>query len=92
MAARAAHRVEVALVELLQGALQLAALRLPLLEVPHGLQGRPLPCGGPGVVVHVVDPAPVVHSSLPATARTAIKTDRAPQQKALGSSHFTSSK
>lgn len=66
-AAWAAHRVEVALVELLQGALQLAALRLPLLEVPHGLQGRPLPRGGPGVVVHVVHPAPVVHSSLPAT-------------------------
>lgn len=66
-AAWAAHRVEVALVELLQGALQLAALRLPLLEVPHGLQGRPLPRGGPGVVVHVVHPAPVIHSSLPAT-------------------------
>lgn len=82
MVAWAAHRVEVTLIELLQGALQLAALRLPLLEIPHRLQGRPLPRGGPGVVVHIVHPAPVVHSSLPATARTAtIKTDRASQQK-----------
>ncbi|OWK04366.1 hypothetical protein Celaphus_00016455, partial [Cervus elaphus hippelaphus] len=42
------YRVQVALVELLHGALQLAPLRLPLLEVPHRLHGGPLPAGPQG--------------------------------------------
>lgn len=60
------YRVEVSLVDLLHGALQLTALRLPLLEVAHGLHGGPLPGGGARVVVHVVDPAAVVYPPLPA--------------------------
>ena len=59
------YRVQVALVELLHGALQLAPLRLPLLEVPHRLHGGPLPGGRPGVVVHIVHSSPVIHSSFP---------------------------
>lgn len=80
---RPAHyRVEVALVELLHGPLQLAALRLPLLEVAHGLHGGPLPGGGPGVVVHVVHPPAVIHSSFPAAAK---ETNSTSKQTALSS-------
>lgn len=50
----------------MHGTLQLAALALPLLVVAHRLGRGPLPCGGSGVVVHVVVPAPLVHSFLPA--------------------------
>lgn len=53
----------------MHGALQLAALALPLLVVAHGFSCGPLPCGGPCVVVHVVVPAPLVHSLLPAGGR-----------------------
>lgn len=60
------YLVEEALTELVHGALQLAALALPLLVVAHRLSCGPLPCGGSGVVVHVVVPAPLVHSLLPA--------------------------
>lgn len=54
------------LVELLHGALQLAALVLPLLVVAHRLRGGPLPRRGPGDVVHEVDPAHRVNAALPA--------------------------
>lgn len=64
------YLVEKALAELVHGALQLAALALPLLVVAHRLGRGPLPCGGPGVVVHVVEPAPLVHSLLPAGGGT----------------------
>lgn len=57
------------LVELLHGALQLAALVLPLLVVAHRLRGGPLPRRGPGDVVHEVDPAHGVHAALPAGER-----------------------
>lgn len=62
----ASHRVEVSLVELVHGSLQLAALALPLLKVADRFHGGTLPRGGAGVVVNVVDPAPVVHPALPA--------------------------
>lgn len=68
-AAPAPYRVEVPLVELLHGPLQLVPLRLPLLEVAHGLHGGPLPRGGPRVVVHVVHTPAVVDPPFPATAR-----------------------
>lgn len=60
------YLIEEALAELVHGALQLAALALPLLIVAHGLGRGPLPCGGSGVVVHVIEPAPLVHTLLPA--------------------------
>lgn len=60
------YLVQEALAELVHGALQLATLALPLLVVAHRLGCRPLPCCGSGVVVHVVEPAPLVHSLLPA--------------------------
>lgn len=63
------YGVEVSLVDLVHGTLQLVALRLPLLEVAHRLHGGALPRGGAGVVVYVVDPATVIHSSLPAAHR-----------------------
>lgn len=53
------------LVELLHGALQLAALVLPLLVVAHRLHGGALPCGGPRDVVHEVDPPHLVNATLP---------------------------
>lgn len=52
--------------EVLHGALELVALGLPLLVVPHVLGCRALPCGGPGIVVHVVEPASGVCAFLPA--------------------------
>lgn len=55
------------LVELLHGALQLAALLLPLLIVAHRLHRGPLPRGGSGYVVNEVDPSHWVESALPAT-------------------------
>jgi len=61
-----AYGVEVSLVELVHGALQLAPLALPLLKVADGLHGGPLPGRGARVVVHVVDAAAVVHPPLPA--------------------------
>lgn len=61
-----AYLVEEALAELVHGTLQLAPLALPLLVVAHGLGRWPLPCGGSGVVVHIVVSAPLVHSFLPA--------------------------
>lgn len=64
------YLVEEALAELVHGTLQLAALALPLLVVAHGLGRGPLPCGGSGVVVHVVVPAPLVHPLLPAGGGT----------------------
>lgn len=60
------YRVEVSLVELVHSSLQLAALTLPLLKVSDWLHGGTLPRGGAGVVVHIIDPAPVVNSALPA--------------------------
>lgn len=60
------YLVEEALAELVHGALQLAALALPLLIVADRLGSGPLPRGGSGVVVHVVEPAPLVHTLLPA--------------------------
>ena len=63
------YLVEEALAELVHGALQLATLALPLLVVSHRFSGWPLPCGGSGVVVHIVKPAPLVHSLLPAMDR-----------------------
>lgn len=60
------YLVEEALAELVHGALELATLALPLLVVAHRLSRRPLPCCGSGVVVHIVEPAPLVHSLLPA--------------------------
>lgn len=60
------YLVEEALAELVHSALQLAALALPLLVVAHRLSCGPLPCSGSGVVVHVVVPAPLVYSLLPA--------------------------
>lgn len=60
------YLVEEALAELVHGALELATLALPLLVVAHRLRCWPLPCCGSGVVVHVVEPAPLVHSLLPA--------------------------
>lgn len=50
----------------MHGALKLATLALPLLVVAHRLSCGPLPCCGSGVVVHIVEPAPLVHSLLPA--------------------------
>lgn len=49
----------------MHSSLQLAALALPLLEVADRLHGGALPRGGARVVVHVVDPAAVVHAALP---------------------------
>lgn len=60
------YLVEEALAELVHGTLQLAALALPLLIVAHRLGRGPLPRRGSGVVVHVVESAPLVHSLLPA--------------------------
>lgn len=60
------YLVEEALAKLVHGTLQLAALALPLLIVAHRLGCGPLPCRGSGVVVHIVEPAPLVHSLLPA--------------------------
>ena len=57
----------------MHGSLKLAPLALPLLKVADRLHGGPLPRGGAGVVVHVVDTAPVVHPSLPAREREAQK-------------------
>ncbi len=62
--------VEVSLVELLHGSLQLGALRLPLLIVAHRLLCGPLPRGGSGVVIHIVEPATLIHALLPATTDT----------------------
>lgn len=62
------YLVEEPLAELVHGTLQLAALALPLLVVPHRLNRGPLPRSGPGVVVHVVVSAPLVQSLLPAGA------------------------
>lgn len=59
------YRVEVSLVELVHSSLELAALALPLLKVADRFHGGTLPRGGAGVVVHIVDPAPVIHSALP---------------------------
>lgn len=50
----------------MHGTLQLAALALPLLVVAYRLGCGSLPGGGSGVVVHIVVPAPLVHSFLPA--------------------------
>lgn len=60
------YLVQEALAELVHGALKLATLALPLLVVAHRLSCGPLPCCGSGVVVHIVEPAPLVHSLLPA--------------------------
>lgn len=60
------YLVQEALAELVHGALKLATLTLPLLVVAHRLSCGPLPCCGSGVVVHIVEPAPLVHSLLPA--------------------------
>lgn len=60
------YLVQEALAELVHGTLKLATLALPLLVVAHRLSCRPLPCCGSGVVVHIVEPAPLVHSFLPA--------------------------
>lgn len=60
------YLVEEALAELMHGALQLVTLALPLLIVAHRLRCGPLPGGGSGVVVHIVVPAPLVHTLLPA--------------------------
>lgn len=70
------YLVEEALAELVHGALQLAALALPLLVVSHRLGCRPLPRGGSGVVVHIVEPAPLVHSFLPAARGDAERVSR----------------
>lgn len=59
------HLVEEPLAEVLHGPLQLVTLRLPLLIVPDVLGRGALPRGGPGVVVHVVVPAPRIHAFLP---------------------------
>lgn len=64
------YLVEEALAELVHGALQLAALALPLLVVSHRLGCGPLPRGGSGVVVHIVEPAPLVNPFLPAARGT----------------------
>lgn len=64
------YLVEEALAELVHRALQLAALALPLLVVAHRLGRGPLPRGGSGVVVHIVEPAPLIHSLLPAGRET----------------------
>lgn len=64
------YLVEEPLAELVHGTLQLAALALPLLIVAHRLCCGPLPCGGPGVVVHIVESAPLVHTLLPAEGGT----------------------
>ena len=64
--APASHLVEEPLAEVLHGALELVALGLPLLVVPHVLSCGALPCGGPGVVVHIVEPAAGVCAFLPA--------------------------
>lgn len=60
------YRVEVSLVKLMHSSLQLTALALPLLEIADWFHSRALPRGSAGVVVHIVDPAPVIHSPLPA--------------------------
>ena len=62
---RPPHPIDEPLVELLHGALQLAALVLPLLKVAHRLLGGPLPRGGARHVVHVVHSAHGVHPALP---------------------------
>lgn len=59
------YRVEVSLVKLVHSSLQLAALALPLLKIADRFHSGTLPCGGASVVVHVIDPAPVIHSALP---------------------------
>lgn len=64
--APASHLVEEPLAEVLHGALELAALGLPLLVVPHVLGRGALPRGGPRVVVHIVEPASGVCALLPA--------------------------
>lgn len=61
------YRVEVSLVKLVHSSLQLAALALPLLKIADRLHGGTLPRGGTGVVVHIIDPAPVIHSALPSS-------------------------
>lgn len=60
------HLVEESLAEVLHGALELIALGLPLLVVPHVLGCRALPGGGPSVVIHIVKPASGVCALFPA--------------------------
>lgn len=60
------HLVEESLAEVLHGALELAALGLPLLVVPHVLSCGALPGGGPSVVIHIVKPASGVCAFFPA--------------------------
>ena len=43
----------------------LSPLTLPAGKVLKSLRVRPLPSGGPGVVVHIVDPAPGISPHLP---------------------------
>lgn len=64
--ASASHLVEESLAEVLHGALELVALGLPLLVVPHVLGCGTLPRSGPGIVVHIVEPASGVCAFLPA--------------------------
>lgn len=67
-----AYLIEVSLVKLLHGSLELTALRLPLLIVAHGLCCGPLPCCGSGVVIHIVKPSTLIHTLLPTTIQTRI--------------------
>lgn len=60
------HLVEESLAEVLHGALELIALGLPLLVVPHVLSCGPLPGGGPSVVIHIVKPASGICALFPA--------------------------
>lgn len=69
-AAPSPHLVQESLAELLHGSLELVSLGLPLLVVPDVLGRGALPRGGPGVVVHVVVPAPRVHALLPPGSTT----------------------
>lgn len=64
-AAPGSHLVQESLAELLHGSLELVSLGLPLLIVPDIFGRGALPCGGPGVVVHVVIPASRIHTLLP---------------------------
>ncbi len=66
------HPDDESLVELLHGSLQLTALVLPLLVVPHRLRRGPLPRGGSAKVVHKIHPARRVHTPLPATREKSI--------------------
>lgn len=59
------YRVEVSLVKLVHSSLQLAALALPLLKIADRFHGGTLPCGGASIVIHIIDPSPVIHSALP---------------------------